>query len=377
VLGRHRVEGDEVVLCLGEKGRHLGCRAFQAHDHIAADPPGLLARGGLKDLPERRADHPLLATVNMAAHLAQEVDGASLPGAAEDLADRRFQALVLIGDHQLDAMQAAGHQRSEELPPEGPGLGRADIERDHLAVAGLVDRIGDHQRLAAHPPVGIAHLLHLGVEPQVGVAALQRPLAEGHHLLVEGGAHARDGRLGHAGDPELLDHALDLSRRHAVDVALHHDRHQRLLGAGTRLQEAREVRAGAELRDEQLERAGARVPPTLAVAVSLARPLGGSPYSEARADLGGDLGLHDLVAEEAHRLAYEVGVVVGEHLANELVGAQVVGVGHRDCSFSDWLWRTNGSELAVAGPAFSRSPLLHHYPGRDRSTGRDPCAYAS
>src|SRR5665811_2542076 len=47
-----------------------------------------------------------------------------------------------------------------------------------------------------------------------------------------------------------------------------------------------------------------------------------------------------------------VGMVVDEHLAHQLVGAQVVGVGHRDRSFSVWLWRTNGSELAVAGPAF-------------------------
>jgi hypothetical protein len=268
---------------------------------------------------------------------------------------------VGIGDHQLDAGQPACHQRAQELAPEGARLGAPDIEGDHLAVSLLVDRVGDHQRLAAHPPVGIAHLLDLGVEPQVRVAALKRTLPEGDHLLIQGRAHPRDRRLGHARDAELLDDALDLSRRHPVHVALHDDRHQGLLGAGARLEEAREVAALPQLGDEQLERSGAPIEAALAVAVAVGRALVGRSLSERGADLGADLGLHDLVAQKAHRLAHEVGVIVGEDLAHQGIGAQVVGVGHRDPP--DRLIGVNRrSELAVAGP-LSWAPLLHHYLG--------------
>ncbi|MDX6644496.1 MAG: hypothetical protein QOK40_223, partial [Miltoncostaeaceae bacterium] len=96
-----------------------------------------------------------------------------------------------------------------------------------------------------------------------------------------------------------------------------------------RLEEAREVAAGPELRDEELERAGARIPAALAVAVSLGRARLGGALAVAGADLGRHLGLHDLVAEEAHRLPDQVGVLVGEHLAHQRVGAHGVGVGHR------------------------------------------------
>ena len=60
--------------------------------------------------------------------VAQEVDGAALPGAAEDLRDRGLQAGVRVGDGQLDADQAALDQASEEVGPERLGLGLADID---------------------------------------------------------------------------------------------------------------------------------------------------------------------------------------------------------------------------------------------------------
>jgi hypothetical protein len=84
----------------------------------------------------------------------------------------------------------ARSQRAQELAPEGFGLTLLDVEADHLAAAGLVHRVGDHEALLLHP-AGLSDPLGLGVEPQVGVAALGRALAEGVRLFVEAAAHAR------------------------------------------------------------------------------------------------------------------------------------------------------------------------------------------
>jgi hypothetical protein len=161
-----------------------------------------------------------------------------------------FRALVLVGDHQLDAREAPREEPAQQLAPEGPGLRGPHVQGDHLAVARLVHGIGHDQGLAAHAPVGPAHPLHLGVQPQIGIATLERPLAEGRHLLIQGGADPRDLGLAQASDPQLLDHPLDLPGRHTVHAALHDHGHQGLLASGPGLQEAGEVGALAELGDE-------------------------------------------------------------------------------------------------------------------------------
>ena len=56
-----------------------------------------------------------------------------------------------VGDAQPDAVQATSPQATQELPPERLGLGLADVQADHLAAAGFVHAVGDHQRLVAHP----------------------------------------------------------------------------------------------------------------------------------------------------------------------------------------------------------------------------------
>ena len=51
--------------------------------------------------------------------------------------------------------------------------------------------VGDDQRLALHAAT-LADLLDLRVEPEVGEATLERPLAEGGDPLVERAAQPRD-----------------------------------------------------------------------------------------------------------------------------------------------------------------------------------------
>src|SRR5215216_1581850 len=113
----------------------------------------------------------------MAEAVPEEVDAAALPRHAQHLRDRRLQSLVGVGDAELHAPQAAADQAAQELCPERLRLALADVEADHLAPSGLVHGVGDHQALALNA-AAVADLLDLRVEPQVGIAALERPSAK-------------------------------------------------------------------------------------------------------------------------------------------------------------------------------------------------------
>ena len=120
----------------------------------------------------------------------------------------------------------------------------------------------------------LAHL-HVGrVDPQIRPVALDRAVEEGLHLLVDLLAQPADLALGDAGHAHRLDQIIDRAGRDALDVGFLHHGGQRLLGQPARLQEARKVAALAQLRDAQLDRAGARLPDPVAVAVALDKPLG-------------------------------------------------------------------------------------------------------
>ena len=106
---------------------------------------------GLEDAADGRGDHGLLGLADMAEHVAEEMDGAPLPRAAKHLGDRLLEALVGVGDAQPDARQPAGAQAAQELAPERLGLGLTDVDADDLPAAGLVNAVGGHQRLVAHP----------------------------------------------------------------------------------------------------------------------------------------------------------------------------------------------------------------------------------
>ena len=131
--------------------------------------------------------------------------------------------------------------------------------------------VGEYERLADDAAT-VSDLLDLGIQPQVGVAALERPVAERVDLLVEAGADPRDLALG---DPqaERLDNLVDLPRRDAGDIRLLHHRDERLLGPAARLEEAREVAATPDLWDRQLDLARARLPRPRPVAVAVRETL--------------------------------------------------------------------------------------------------------
>ena len=92
-------------------------------------PSSCLAGSGGKDPADGARHQRLLGPADMAEHVAQEVDGAALPRAAQHLGDRGLEASVGVRDAQPDPVQPAGAQAAEELAPEAFGLGLADTSR--------------------------------------------------------------------------------------------------------------------------------------------------------------------------------------------------------------------------------------------------------
>jgi hypothetical protein len=207
------------------------------------------------------------------------------------------------------------------------GLGLADVQADDLAAPGLVDAVGDDHALAHHAAAG-ADLLDLGVDEQIRVAALQRPLPEGLDLLVEQAGDAAHLALADA-QPERLDKLINPSGRHAADIGLLHNRHQRLLGALTRRQDRREVAALAQLGDLQLDLARSGVPPPGAVAVAMREAILGPPLAALGADQLRDLGLHQPLRHDPDRLTDHVGVLLAQHPPDDLLDRHPVPTGHR------------------------------------------------
>ena len=140
--------GDQAPLCGGTVGIVLGKRGC---DEGGDDAPALPA--------------------GMGQQVAHEVDAAPLSSCAEDPGRGGLQALVVVGDHQLHAAQAAPGEAAQEPGPEGLGLGRADRHAEDLAPALVVDRDRDGHRDRYDAP-GPAHLQIGRIQPEIGPVIL-------------------------------------------------------------------------------------------------------------------------------------------------------------------------------------------------------------
>ena len=266
-----------------------------------------------------------------------------------------------VEDDELHPAEAALDERAQERAPEGLRLGLADVEGDHLPVARLVHPVGEHERLP-DDAARVAHLLHLGVEPEVGVAALERAASEGLHLLVQALADAGDLALGDS-QPEGLDHLVDLPGGDAGDVGLLDDRNERLLRAAARLEEAGEVGASPQLRDRQLDLARPRRPRPRPVAVATREPLLRGPLAAGGAHELAHLRLHQLLANPGERLAQEVETLTVEQVADDLFGRHPLRLGHRGAPFVELLVEPTSLSATVAGPSPGsvRRPVTPRY----------------
>jgi hypothetical protein len=170
-----------------------------------------------------------------------------------------------------------------------------------IKAAVRVDADGDDHR--DRDDAMVAAHLHVGrVEPDVGPVAFERPVEESLDLVVDLRAEPADLALRDAGPAHGLDEVVDRTGRDAVDVGFLDHRRQRLLGHPPRLEEAWKVRALAQLRDAQLDRACARLPVPVAVAVALDEPVS-RPLAKAGAGLGADLHLHQPLSGEGDHVA--------------------------------------------------------------------------
>jgi hypothetical protein len=329
VVGREGVEGQDVVLGALHQGNDLGELALQRGHRFGEPVARLVETVGVEDRADQRRQQAVLVAACVPQAVAQEVHGAALPRRAEHLGDRVLQALVGIADDQLHADQAARDEVPEEVGPERLGLRLADVQADDLPAAGLMDAVGDDHALALDP-AAVSDLLDLGVEEQIDVAALQRPRPERLDLLVQAGADAADLRPAHA-QPKALDELIDTPCAHAAHIGLLDNRQQRLLGALPGRQKAREVRPLADLGDLQLDLAGPGVPPPRSIAVAVRRAIRRSPLTVLGTDQLGDLDLHQLPGQPPHTLAQHVGVLVDQHLPDDLLDRHPVCSGHRRC----------------------------------------------
>ena len=197
----------------------------------------------------------------------------------------------------------------------------------------------------------VTHLQVLGVEPEVGIFTLEGSGAEGLDLLVELAADPRYLVLRHV-DPELGDQVVDLAGRDAVDVGLHHHPEQRLLASFPGLEEAREVALARALAwHRQLDLADPGRPGARPIAVAVGGP-GLRHLAPPGADLGGDLGLHQLPGDHRHRLPEEIGVLLDQGLGHDLGARHALPLGHRGASFRQSTCRSTDESGARGGRNF-------------------------
>jgi hypothetical protein len=148
-----------------------------------------------------------------------------------------------VGGDQLDAVQAAGDQATQEPGPDRAVLGCADVEPEDLPMPVGVAGGGDQHRGVADPPA-LADLHRQRIDPQEGIGAgVQGPVTPGIDQLIQLAADPRHLRLGDAVDAHRPGHVLDPPGRHSFHIALGHHRGQGPLGAAAWLQQAREVAA--------------------------------------------------------------------------------------------------------------------------------------
>ena len=181
-----------------------------------------------------------------------------------------------VGDHELHAGQAAGHQPAQERQPARPVLPGSDVEAEDLAVPVGVDRGGDQGVHVDHPAV-LAHFHGERVDPTERVGAgIQRSLAKGGDLGVEVRGHLADLRARQGLDAELVGQLLHPPRRDSEQVGGGDDGDQGLLGAAAVGQQpVREIAALAQLGHRELDGPGAGVPvpgPVAVASVGALRP---------------------------------------------------------------------------------------------------------
>jgi hypothetical protein len=137
---------------------------------------------------EDGADHGRHRGALLGCRMAQEVAGpvnaAALETSVEDAPGSRAQALVVIGDDELDAAQAAIGQRAKELGPEDLGLRGTRGDAQDLAPAVGVDGDSDYHG-NTDDPATLPRLQVGRVDPEIRPVPFDRPRKERLYALID------------------------------------------------------------------------------------------------------------------------------------------------------------------------------------------------
>jgi hypothetical protein len=218
---------------------------------------------------------------------------------------------VGIADDEPHAGQTPRPEAAQEGRPERAVLAVTDRQAEHLPVAGLRDRgrVGDGLGQDPRPVVGF----DIGrVEEDVREGGVpQRSVAELGDDRIELGADPAHLALADPGvDAEGRHQVVDLARADAVDIGLHDDGPEGPVDPSSGFQERREERAGPELGDAQLDITRLRAEQPAPTPVAVGRP-GVGPLVPRGADRLVGLELDELLEDEGHRVAHDVGAAAG------------------------------------------------------------------
>jgi hypothetical protein len=126
---------------------------------------------------------------------------------------------MIVGDDELDAVQAARLQRLQKLLPARPALPVGQFHREHLAPAFPVDADRDQHRVARNDPI-LAHPFVAGVQDQIGIRFFQLALAKRLQRRIQPLVDGADRRGRERVPDQFLGDLLHLPRRDTLHIHL-------------------------------------------------------------------------------------------------------------------------------------------------------------
>ena len=140
----------------------------------------------------------------MVERVSEEMHIAALvSGLRKNLAQRRSEAGVIVGDDKFDTMETARFECQQKIPPARSALAIGELDRQHLAAAIPVDADRDQHCLAGDH-TGIANPLVARVEDQIGKGFGQRAAGKQRQTRVQPLVHCADRRRRKAVAAQLL-----------------------------------------------------------------------------------------------------------------------------------------------------------------------------
>jgi len=278
---------------------------------------------------------------------------------------------MIIGNDQLDALQASGEELFQETAPVDFGLRGGDLAAEHPALAGSFDADGD-QDCAIDDAAFQTHFLVAGIEKEVGHLT-QGSFPPGFEPLVEPGRGAAHlgGRQRNLGPKQTLQDVDDAAGGDALHIHLGQGEIDRLVGAGALLQGGGIKVAGTHLRHLESHFAQPGEHGLGLETVGVIAP-GCGAFIGTRAEKLGSLDLGRLVDQDAQGLARAVQTVLKQGCIGCLQRVRFDTHCHERYTPFSKSWRHAHHRAVCGGDACGATRLrpLPHRPGKTEFTER-------